>query len=280
MRCALTGGEYRPLDWKAVQGGAIPVLPPKPQGWVISLVPTQLERLLRTPAATAWLQGFRTIFLGGAPAWPELLDKAVAHQLPIALGYGMTETAAMVTALRPEEFLLGDRSNGGALPHAAVRVDHDGVISIGGDSLFRGYYPQWRDGGDFVTGDLGRLDARGHLHVQGRRDAVIITGGEKVDPAEVEAVLRGTGEFAALAVIGVPDPEWGQAVVAVYPATIRPDLPKVTRVLAGGMPAYKRPKHYVPLADWPVNEQGKINRAEAVRLAGEVLRRTSRGEQR
>ena len=120
MRCALTGGEFRPLNWKAIEGGDLPALPAKPQGWVISLVPTQLERLLWSAAAVEWLRGFRTVFLGGAPAWPELLERAVAQQLPLSPGYGLTETAAMVTALRPPEFLLGLRSSGSALPHATV----------------------------------------------------------------------------------------------------------------------------------------------------------------
>ena len=272
LRCALTGGEYRPLDWKAVEGGALPELPAQPQGWVISLVPTQLERLLRSAAAVAWLQKFRTIFLGGAPVWPDLLAKAVAQQLPLSLGYGLTETAAMVTALRPSEFLLGGRSSGTALSHATVKIDGDGVILTGGDSLFRGYYPQWRDRWPLATGDLGRLDDSGHLHVLGRRDAVIITGGEKVDPAEVEAVLCGSGELGEVVVLGLPDAEWGQVVVAAYPATALPIWALVHQAVTSRLSAPKRPKHFVPIADWPVNEQGKVNRAEVARLAALALR--------
>ena len=138
----------------------------------------------------------------------------------------MTETAAMVTALRPEEFLAGRRGCGSALPHARVELDADGVIQIAAESLFRGYYPHWREGGGpWPTEDLGRFDEHGSLHVLGRRDAVIITGGEKIEPGEVEAVLRATGQFADVAVIGVPDAEWGEAVVACYPAgTKEPDL--------------------------------------------------------
>ena len=272
LRCALTGGEYRPLDWKSIEGGDRPELPAQPQGWVISLVPTQLERLLRSAAAVAWLHKFRTIFLGGAPAWPDLLAKAAAQQLPLSLGYGLTETAAMVTALRPEEFLLGLRGSGAALPHATLKIGGAGVISIGGDSLFRGYYPQWRDRWPLVTGDLGRLDDSGHLHVLGRRDAIIITGGEKVDPAEVEAVLCGSGELGEVVVLGVSDAEWGQVVVAAYPATAQPIWALVYQTVKSRLSAPKRPKHFVPIADWPANEQGKVNRAEVARLAALALR--------
>jgi O-succinylbenzoic acid--CoA ligase len=214
-----------------------------------------------------WLQGFRTIFLGGGPVWPELLEEAVSRQLPLSLGYGMTETAAMVTALTPADFLLGARSSGPALPHATVRIGSDGAVIVGGDSLFRGYHPAWRERVEFTTGDLGRLDDRQHLQVLGRRDAAVITGGEKVDPAEVEAVLRGSGELPDVVVVGVPDAEWGQVVVAAYPAGTKPDLAKVGEVLRRNLPAYKHPKRFAPLAVWPVNELGKINRAEVRRLA-------------
>jgi O-succinylbenzoic acid--CoA ligase len=265
LRCALTGGEYLPLDWKAVEAGDLPVLPAKPDGWTISLVPTQLERLVANEGAVAWLKGFRIIFLGGGPAWPALLDRAAAAGLRLSLGYGMTETAAMVTALRPEEFLAGARNNGTALPYATVRVGESDTIVIGGDSLFRGYYPQWREEGDFETQDRGLLDERNHLFVLGRRDAVIISGGEKVEPAEVEGVLRGTGQFSDVVVLGLPDEKWGQVVVAVYPATNSPDLGAVRTVLSTRLAAHKRPKRYIPIGTWPVNAQGKVDRAEIIR---------------
>ncbi len=272
LRCALTGGEYRPLEWKALEGGVRPALPTRLEGWMISLVPTQLERLLRSRPAVEWLRKFRIIFLGGAPAQSGLLEVAAAERLPLALGYGLTESAAMITALQPEEFLAGARSCGSVLPHASLKIGPDGVIIIGGASLFRGYHPQWRERGDFETTDYGSWDEQGQLHVAGRRDGVIITGGEKVEPAEVEAVLGATGEFSAVVVIGVPDAEWGQAVVAAYPATDRPDLGKVAGAASRSLSPAKRPKQFVPLAPWPVNDQGKVNRAEVARRVDTVRR--------
>ncbi|AOS45809.1 2-succinylbenzoate--CoA ligase [Lacunisphaera limnophila] len=267
MRCALTGGQYLPLDWKALQAGLWTALPHQTEGWTISLVPTQLERLLRQAGAVDWLRQFRIIFLGGAPAWPTLLDQAASLRLPLSPGYGMTETAAMIAALRPAEFLAGTRSNGSLLPHARLAFDAEGTIAIGGESVFRGYWPAWREPGDFVTQDAGSMDGQGHLHVSGRRDAVIITGGEKVNPAEVEAVLRDTGAFADVVVFGVPDAEWGESVVAAYPGPAI-DVARVERALAGLLSPAKRPKRFVALADWPVNAQGKLNRGEVARRAG------------
>jgi O-succinylbenzoic acid--CoA ligase len=180
----------------------------------------------------------------------------------------MTETAAMVASLRPEEFLRGRRGCGTALPHAGLTLNEDGVIQIKAASLFRGYYPDWRDAADaWPTDDLGQFDERGGLQVLGRCDDVIISGGKKIAPAEVEAVLRSTGQFVDVAVVAVPHTEWGEMVVACYPDEAKaPDLACVEAHLAGKLAAHKRPKRYVPVA-WPRTAQGKINRKA---LAGRV----------
>ena len=213
LRSFATGGDYVAWGWKALEAGELPALTTD-QEWVLSLVPTQLQRLLVLPAAVAWLQRLKLILIGGGPMWPELAEAAAHARLPLSLGYGMTETGAMVAAQQPAEFLAGDRSSGTALPHARLRITETGQIAIVADSLFRGYFPDARAPGELVTQDLGELDAQGRLHVLGRVDAVIITGGKKVHAGEVEAILRDSGEFADVAVIGMPDSEWGQAVVA------------------------------------------------------------------
>ncbi len=262
MRTVLTGGTYLPWSWKAVESGDRPALPAGSGDWFLSLVPTQLQRLLGDAGAEAWLRGFRAVFVGGGPAWPELVEAGMRAGLPLAFSYGMTETAAMVTALRPEEFLAGTRGSGTALPHAKIIVEADGRIGIESASLFRGYWPETREEGTWFTEDVGRLDEQGGLHVLGRRDALIITGGEKVDPTEVETALRATGRFVDVAVIGVPDAQWGEAVVACYPAEFGPDdLPAVTRLLGDHLAGFKHPKRYVAIDRWPRNAQGKVNRA-------------------
>jgi O-succinylbenzoic acid--CoA ligase len=178
----------------------------------------------------------------------------------------MTESAAMVSAQHPAEFLAGDRSCGSPMPHARIDLTAAGLVRISGESVFRGYYPAWSDSREITTGDLGSIDDRGRLRILGRSDAVIITGGKKVDPSEVEAALRATGEFSDIAVVGLPDAEWGQVVAACYPDGGRPDL---TRAAASidSLAAYKRPRRFIPIADWPRNAQGKLNRAEIVRRA-------------
>jgi O-succinylbenzoic acid--CoA ligase len=280
MRCALTGGRYQSWAWGELEAGRWPEM--GGDGWFLSLVPTQLQRLLETPRSVEPLRRFRAVLLGGGPAWPDLLERARAARVPLAPSYGMTETAAMVTALRPEEFLAGRTGCGAALPHARVTVDTDGVIRTAGGSLFRGYYPGWREAGDWRTEDFGRIDEHGGLHVVGRRDAIIITGGEKVDPDAVEAALRATGQFADVAVVGVPDARWGQAVVACFPGAGRePDLEAVGRELAASLAPHKRPKRYLRVDHWPRTESGKLNRPALIALAaagiGAKLDRTAAG---
>lgn len=265
VRCTVTGGQHLAWDWRRLAQGDRPSLPDG--DWVVSLVPTQLQVLLKSPDMIPWLRTFRVILLGGGPVWPDLAATAASAHLPIALTYGMTETAAMVTALTPAEFLAGRRDCGVALPHAKVTVE-EGVIQIMGESVFRGYWPEFRNRRDFSAEDVGEIDATGHLRVEGRRDAVIITGGKKVQPAEVETVLRATGQFRDIAIVGVPDARWGEAVVACFaggdPA---PDWPRVTAALEQGLATFKHPKRYVAVADWPRNHQGKLNRARLRALA-------------
>lgn len=267
VRCCVTGGRHIAWDWRRLVGGDRPPLEGRAE-WVISLVPTQLQRLLADSAALAWLREFRAVLVGGGPMWGEVAERAAEARLPIALSYGMTETAAMVTALCPDEFLQGRRDSGRALPHAALRTDADGVIEVTGGSVFHGYWPAWTDTRSYRTEDLGEIDGAGYLRVVGRRDAMIISGGKKVQPSEVEAALRATGEFEDVAVLGVRDAAWGEAVVACYAAEGRaPDWAAVTRAMEHTLAPYKRPKRFVPVRPWPRNAQGKINRARLRALA-------------
>jgi len=262
LRCALTGGTYFNGNWRKIAEGRLPKLPETSDGWGLSLVPTQLERLMRDNRAIDWLRQFRVIFIGGAPTWNTLLDRAADAGLPLSPGYGMTETAAMVAALRPDEFLAGSRSCGTTLPHARIDFTLEGVIAVTGESVFRGFFPEQSEDRTFETEDIGELDALGRLRVFGRRDGVIITGGEKVHPSEVESVLHGTGEFADLLVFGAPHAEWGQQVVVAYPAGRAPDAERVGRAVNAELAPYKRPKLYVPVPNWPVAPNGKLRRAE------------------
>ena len=272
IRTVLTGGSYISWDWKKIEAGDLPKIErsqdKKDSKWFISLVPTQLQRIMTAPhheRILDWLRLFDGVFIGGGPIWPSLADQAAQFKLPLCLSYGMTETAAMIAALKPDEFLSGRRDSGKMLPHAEVSINDQGCVEINSGSLFLGYYPEFNPVPKFTTQDLGFVDNEGHLTIQGRRDAVIITGGKKVDPLEVEAVLRASGLFDDIAVLGLPDKEWGQSVVACYPKSLKElDMHKVDEHVKM-LSAHQRPKQFIALENWPRNLQGKLNRLELLK---------------
>jgi O-succinylbenzoic acid--CoA ligase len=265
MRSLMTGGTYLPWSWKDAEAGRFPAeLPPD---CCLSLVPTQLQRLISSADSVAWLRKFRVIFLGGGPSWESLVEEGARLGLPLSTSYGATETAAMVAALKPEQFAAGVRGCGSPLPHAAIEIV-DGVIRVRGESVYRGYFPEVRAERSWTSGDYGQFD-NGSLRILGRMDDLIVTGGKKVSPAEVEAALMASGEFSDVAVVGLPDAEWGQSVVACHPKDERPPRPDAIQAALADLESFKRPKRYAVVSPWPRNPQGKINRAELIRLAGD-----------
>jgi o-succinylbenzoate---CoA ligase len=227
----------------------------------VSLVPTQLQRLLQEAGAP--LAGFSSVLLGGAAAPAGLLDAARDAGVPVVTTYGMTETCG------------GCVYDGVPLDGVRAEVRDDGRIWISGPVLFSGYLRGPRPPGDgwFRTGDLGALDAGGHLRVRGRADDVINTGGHKVVPGEVAAALQACPGVRDAAVVGQPDPEWGERVVAaVVPAD--PGDPPALEMLRSHvrerLPRYAIPSRVVMVDAVPMLPSGKH---DIVRLRQELLRR-------
>jgi O-succinylbenzoic acid--CoA ligase len=227
----------------------------------VSLVPTQLQRLLQEAGAP--LAGFSSVLLGGAAAPAGLLDAARDAGVPVVTTYGMTETCG------------GCVYDGVPLDGVRAEVRDDGRIWISGPVLFSGYLRGPRAPGDgwFHTGDLGALDAGGRLRVRGRADDVINTGGHKVVPGEVAAALQACPGVRDAAVVGQPDPEWGERVVAaVVPAD--PGDPPALEMLRSHvrerLPRYAIPSRVVMVDAVPMLPSGKH---DIVRLRQELLRR-------
>lgn len=263
VRCAATGGRHVAWEWKQMEAGVFPEISQN-EPWLLSLVPTQLQRLLQSSAAREWLRRLHLIFLGGGPVWSKLADEAQAAGLPIVLSYGMTETAAMVAAQRIGDFAQGDRSSGVVMPHARIEIGEDEIVRVAGESLMRGYCGEPDLQGWFETADLGRLDSAGRLHIASRRDDVAISGGEKVNLAAIEAVLRGLPGFADVAVVALPHTEWGEAVAACFVGASPAE-----QVINSHLVRHQRPKYWLAfaLAEWPRNAQGKLNRAVLRQMA-------------
>ncbi|MEH1969925.1 2-succinylbenzoate--CoA ligase [Nostoc sp.] len=281
MRSFTTGGKLAILPFKVVESGQI--LNIKQSEFFISLVPTQLQRLLQNPELTEWLSQFNTVLLGGAPAWNELLEKARFHRIRLALTYGMTETASQIATLKPDDFLGGKISSGQILPHAKVTIRNQqgeilnpnqiGNITIHAQSLSFGYYPITRENQDtFQVDDLGFLDTQGHLNIVGRNSDKIITGGENIYPAEIESAIQATQMVADICVIGIPDKHWGQALTAIYiPKKSDTSALKIQTLLKDKLSKFKIPKYWIPQQNLPRNSQGKINRQQLQQIATEFL---------
>ncbi|HEY9660418.1 MAG TPA: 2-succinylbenzoate--CoA ligase, partial [Allocoleopsis sp.] len=246
-----------------------------PTSFFLSLVPTQLHRLLHQselhhPETIDQLARFHTILLGGAPAWDELLQTARQQGIRLAPTYGMTETASQIVTLKPEDFLQHQTGCGRVLSHAQIEIRDPkgqpvpmgeiGTIAIHADSLALGYYPDRFTSEWFVTDDLGFFDPQGYLHIVGRNSRKIITGGENVFPTEVEAAIRSTQLVKDVYVLGLPDSEWGERVTAVY-VPIEADVPieALQTALSTRLTKFKQPKTWIALPELPRNAQGKVN---------------------
>jgi o-succinylbenzoate---CoA ligase len=239
--------------------------------YFISLVPTQLHKLLDLDPH--WLAGFHTILLGGAPPSIELLERARLARLPLALTYGMTETASQITSLKPAEFLAGNHSCGRVLPHAKIQIgsaaaNKIGAIEIEAKSLMLGYFPDLNSCLSFEPDDLGTIDELGYLTIIGRSSGKIVTGGENVLPIEVVEAIMATKLVRDVWVVGVPDPYWGQKIVAVYvPIDLQITAQMLTIAITGKISKYKIPKVWIPVAEIPRNSLGKVSVSQVEALA-------------
>ena len=219
----------------------------------ISLVPTQLVRLLDEPGGPATLAGFSSVLVGGAAAGATVLDRARAAGINAVTTYGMSETCG------------GCVYDGVPLDGVRVRADDEGRLRISGPVLMNRYHGrpdltgEVLDGGEFVTSDLGSV-ADGRVVIRGRADDVINTGGHKVIPGEVAAALSSCPGVREVVVVGRPDPVWGERVTAVVvPAdpTDPPGLELLRIHVRETLPRYASPSEVELTEAIPVLPSGK-----------------------
>lgn len=292
LRSWLTGGRLSILPYKAWKKGFRRKI--EPREFFVSLVPTQLQFLLDSDPG--YLSEFHTVLLGGAPPWPSLLDSARKHNIRLAPTYGMTETAAQIVTLKPEDFLSGNNSSGQVLPHAQVTIRRDGgellkteqtgIITVAAESLCLGYYPElfshlansinsYQSAKittlkpvTLPTDDWGFFDNKGYLTIIGRCSHKIITGGENVFPTEVEAAILTTGLVQDVGVIGLPDCQWGEVVTAVYiPKVSAISVGEIKNAMTDRLSKFKYPKYWLKVDRLPRNLQGKIDRPKIREIA-------------
>ncbi|MGZ6793667.1 MAG: o-succinylbenzoate--CoA ligase [Mycobacteriales bacterium] len=236
---------------RALAHGEEPALDPADLGEgrrYCSLVPTQLRRLVDDPR----LATFDAVLLGGAAAPAPLLAQARERGVNVVTTYGMSETSG------------GCVYDGTPLP--GVTVDVQDRIVLQGPVVARGYRlrpdltAEAFDGDRFTTSDLGRWED-GRLVVLGRADDLVVTGGEKVAPAAVEAALAEHPSVADVAVVGVPDPEWGARVVAVVVLRGPLDLQEAREHVAARVSRVAAPKELRVVDALPLLPGGKVDRA-------------------
>jgi O-succinylbenzoic acid--CoA ligase len=245
----------------------------------VSLVPTQLQRWLAEPrfAPSASL---RTVLVGGAACPVGLLARARGLGLPALATYGMSEACAQITTQPLTDLAVPEvRADCGCPVGPTELRIVDGTLEIRGPTLFDGYRTQpfphdcsrpVDDDGWFATQDLGHLTTDGRFVPFGRRQDRIVTGGENVSPAEVEAVLLELPEVAQAVVVGLADPDWGQIVAAAVerePQTPSDDgtwFERLGTALRGRLAAFKCPKRWKRLDALPRLPSGKLDRLAVI----------------
>ena len=242
---------------------------PSAQRRYTALVPTQLGRLLDDDEGLAALRSFDGVLVGGAATPVAMVDRARRLDVALTLTYGMSETAG------------GCVYDGAPLAVSRVHIDNDRHVVLGGDTVAHGYLAQPELTADafstdpdgvrwFRTDDLGHFDDDGLLVIDGRADDVINTGGLKITPGVVEdAISRHLHDVVDVVVLGLPDPEWGEAVSAAV-TLVDPTASLTARDLRarlrGILPDAALPRHLLILPAIPQRGPGKPDRA-AIRTA-------------
>ena len=217
---------------------------------IVSLVPAMLDSILDSRGEAAFATQLRAILLGGAACSERLLQRCRSAGLPVALSWGMTETASQVATREPGD--LGPLREGiPALPWVRISADDDGNLVVRG--------PVARGG--LVTDDLGEITATGNVRVLGRRDDVINRGGEKIHPGEIEAVLESHPLVGEAVVIADDDARLGQVPVAFVRST-EADPEALRQWCRKYLAGYKIPGRIEVLADFPRTGPGKVDRNE------------------
>lgn len=246
----------------------------------VSVVPTQLYRLLDSPRDAEALARFHTVLVGGGPVDPSLRARAAAAGINVVATYGSAETCG------------GCVYDGLPLDGVGLAIGADGRVRISGPTLFSGYEgapeltaevladPATGSGGTawFLTSDAGRLDEDGRLQLLGRIDDMVVTGGVNVPAALVAQRLREHPAVGAAEALGVPDEEWGNRLVAfVVPgadhasaaASRAPMLEELRDWVAEAHPRSWAPRQLVTLTELPLLDNGKTDRLALRRMVEE-----------
>lgn len=261
VRCALAGAAVAVPDRDA----SLSASTERTGATHLSLVSTQLRRFLEAREGPL-PNRIRGVLLGGGPVPPTLLQRGHTRGWPLHMSYGSTEMASQVTTTPPGAPLRDLLTAGRCLPHRRLRINDDGQILVAGSTLCLGMIDdgglrEGREDGWFPTGDVGHLDAEGRLHVHGRMDRQFVSGGENVQPEEIEAALERIDGIDRAVVVAIPDEEYGRRPVAFVRSEGGGEVPEGWEMsLETVLPRYKIPDAAHPLPTAALQSQMKVDR--------------------
>ena len=241
------------------------------------LVPAVMQALLRHPGFAATdLSCLRLVMTGSSTVPAALIEPFHARGVPVGQVYGSTETGPTAICLRADRAMAKVGSCGAPAPHVAARVVDDrgndvpdgvsGEILLSGPNVMAGYWNDPAataaalDGGWYRTGDIGHRDAEGCFWIDDRKKDVVISGGENIYPAELEAVLADCAGIVEATVVGRPDPRWGEVPVAVVVSAMAEA--EILQLFEGRLARYKHPRAVMFAERLPRNVMGKVLKHE------------------
>jgi len=244
---------------------------------LISFVPVMMERILER-TIKPWRK-LRHIFIGGGPISERIMKNSLNNLWPISLVYGSTETSSMVSVCSNDNLNSNGISAGLPLPGVKITINSNennkiiksnvGSIIIESNSVSKSYYnntdTQILVDGKFYSNDLGEIDSKGNLHIYGRTDKVIISGGENISLIEIENVLKKNKSFDEILVLGIKDEKWGQSYIVVSNSSEDDIEHKIVSHLEQKLPRFKLPKSVIKVAEIPKNQMGKILKKELMK---------------
>ncbi len=276
----------------ALHGGCVVIPPPQMQladflqqekCTHVSLVATQLRRMLQKPELVPVLQRLKAILLGGSAIPEPLLSEAHGLGLRVHVSYGSSEMSSQITTTRPGADVSELLTAGFVLPHRELIIATDGEILVRGKTRFKGYLEHddlltpFDAQGWFATGDIGRLRGDGALQVFGRKDNMFISGGENIHPEEIEMELLQHPGVVQAVVVAVPHAEFGMRPVAFCEITTTEEtsFDALRTWLGDRLPRFKIPDRFFPL---PGQHGGglKPDRRQLQELAAEKIRSNSK----
>ncbi|MEL6759540.1 MAG: AMP-binding protein [Myxococcota bacterium] len=225
---------------------------------LVSLVPTMMERILEVRGDGVFPNTLRAILLGGAGTSPELLERCREVRAPVALTWGMTEAASQI-ATRFAGDLSPDTGSGPPLAFSRVRREASGTLTVYGPTV----------GGVHRTRDLGSIDESHRVHISGRRDDTIVSGGENIAPSEVESILRANPGVRDAIVVAIPDTRWGERPLALLISNAEGPVEddELREWCRERLASFKVPDHFLWVDEIPLGPLGKRPRSRARSLA-------------